>query len=163
MTKKINIKELEDRIASLEGQLKRAVADYRNLEKRVAEDGLMVAEYIRGELVRKILPVLDSLDQAVAGAAESEASTWLIGVLMSVQELRQVLSEEGLVEIETSGSFDPHFHEAVEVRVGKNDKILEVIQRGYTLNAKVLRPAKVVVGKVSDQRTSEDEKGESNL
>ena len=64
--------------------------------------------------------------------------------------------EEGLVEIDTSGQFNPSLHEAVDVRTGENDKILEVVLRGYILNGKVLRPAKVVVGKSQPEKMSEE-------
>lgn len=156
------IKQLEERVASLEDQLKRAVADYHNLEKRVQADSSAVGQYLRGELVAKLLPVLDSLDQAVAGAQESEAgSGWLKGVLMSIKQLRQTLSDEGLLEISTEGVFDPNLHEAIDVKEGEDDKILEVALRGYTLNGKVLRPAKVVVGKSKPVEISEEAKEEA--
>ena len=157
MSKKNQFKELEDKLSSAQEQLKRAVADYRNLEKRIQEDGLMIAQYSKSQLVNKILPALDSLDQAVAGAAESEAeSGWLKGVMMAIKQLRQALVEEGLVEIDTSGQFNPSLHEAVDVRTGENDKILEVVLRVYILNGKVLRPAKVVVGKSQPEKMSEE-------
>lgn len=161
MNKKQDLKELEDKLSATEEQLKRAVADYRNLEKRIQEDGLMVAQYSKAQLVNKILPALDSLDQAVAGASGSEAeSGWLKGVLMAIKQLRQALAEEGLLEIDTSGKFDPLLHEAVDVREGENDKILEVVVRGYTLNGKMIRPAKVVVGKSEPEKMSEEVKEE---
>ncbi len=142
------VKQLEEKMLNLENQLKRALADYRNLEKRIHEDSSMIVDYSKGQLIRKLLPVLDNLDMAVAGASEAESeSSWLKGALMSIKSLRQVLTEEDLVEIDTSGNFDPSLHEAIDIREGENDKILEVAQRGYTLNSKVLRPAKVVVGK----------------
>lgn len=139
---------LKEKIASLDDQLKRAVADYRNLEKRVTEGRLEFGNWATFELVKKLLPVLDSLDKSVEGASHSEAeSAWLKGVMMSIRELRQVLSEEGLIEISTESKFDPLLHEAIDVREGENDKILEVVQRGYMLQGKVLRPARVVVGR----------------
>lgn len=159
--KQIETKQLEEKLVSLESQFKRAVADYHNLEKRVHTDSSAIACYLRDSLVIKILPVLDSLDQAVEGAGQSEAEVgWLKGVLMSIKQLRQVLSEEGLVEIDTSGSFDPRFHEAVDVREGRDGTILEITQRGYTLGDKVVRPAKVVVGKSQPESLSEEAKKE---
>ena len=148
MAKKEDKKQLEERMTELEDQLKRALADYQNLEKRVHADSSAVAHSLRSELVLKLLPVLDSLDQAVAGASESEAeSGWLKGVMMSIKQFRQILAEEGLIEIPTDGKFDPVLHEAIDVKEGENDKILDVVQRGYTFNGRVLRPAKVIVGK----------------
>ena len=66
---------------------------------------------------------------------------------MSLKQLHQVLQSEGLDEIGTDGQFDPTLHEAVDIRVGEDNKILEVIRKGYLLSGKVLRPAQVVVGK----------------
>lgn len=161
MAKKTNIKELEDRINSLEDQLKRAVADYRNLEKRIGDDAKNVSYYSKAGLVIKILPVLDSLDQAVEGASESEVNSgWLKGVLMSIKQLRQVLAEEGLVEISTESNFDPTLHEAIDVVEGEDGKIVSVTLRGYMLNNKVIRPTKVVVGKKDPIRMSEEAKKE---
>ena len=68
MSKKNQFKELEDKLSSAQEQLKRAVADYRNLEKRIQEDGLMIAQYSKSQLVNKILPALDSLDQATTAS-----------------------------------------------------------------------------------------------
>ncbi len=157
MAKKDETKEIEEKMQHLENQLKRAVADYQNLEKRIQDDSSSIVQYARSEMISRILPVLDSLDQAIAGASQSEAeSGWLKGVMMAVKQLRQVLADEGLIEIETTGKFDPRLHEAVEVREGENDAILEVAQRGYTLNGKVVRPARVVVGKSNPTQMSEE-------
>jgi molecular chaperone GrpE len=163
MTKKTDeVQQLEERVVNLEDQLKRALADYRNLERRVSEDSLALGDYAKSELIRKILPALDSLDQAVAGASQSDSeSGWLKGVLMSLKQLRQSLSDEGLVEIEAEGNFDPNLHEAVDVRQGEDGKILEVLQRGYTLNERIVRPAKVVVGKSQPVEISEEAKEEA--
>lgn len=146
--KKQDNKDIEEKLQNVEDELKRAVADYRNLEKRIHEDSMVVAKSLRDQLVLRILPVLDSLDQAVVGASDSEAdSGWLKGVLLSIKQLRQILSDEGLVEIPAEGMFDPDLHEAIDTADGEDNKILKVLQRGYTLSGKVLRPAKVVVGK----------------
>lgn len=148
--------KLEERVSELENQLKRAVADYRNLEKRISEGRSELTKWGTGELLVKILPVLDHLEQALGGASEQERqSGWFKGVELAVKELNQVLQTEGLNEIPadpvtshgTGSVFDPAFHEAVDTREGENDKILEVIRKGYTLNGKVLRPAGVVVGR----------------
>lgn len=149
MTKKI------DKIQDLENQLKRAVADYHNLEKRVVEGRSELTKWGTSELLVKILPVLDHLDKALAGASEDEKkSGWFQGVELAVKELQSVLLSEGLGEIVadpasggTGSVFDPALHEAVDTRVGEDNKIIEVVRKGYTLNGKVLRPAQVIVGK----------------
>lgn len=164
MSKKTGVKETEDKMIQLENQLKRAVADYQNLEKRVQEDSLAVVQYSRTQLISRLLPALDSLDQAVAGASEAETNSgWLKGVMMSIKQLRQILVDEGLLEVEVSGKFDPNLHEAVDVKEGEDNLILQVVQRGYTLNGKVVRPARVVVGKKNSVEMGEEAKKEAEM
>ncbi|MBU1032209.1 nucleotide exchange factor GrpE [Patescibacteria group bacterium] len=142
------ITELENKVNELEAQLKRAVADYHNLEKRVAEGRSELTKWGTGELLIKILPILDHLDKALSGANEQDQqSGWFQGVELTVKELKQVLESEGLGQIAAEGLFDPNLHEAVDIRGGEDNKILEVVRKGYTLNGKVLRPAQVVVGR----------------
>src|SRR3990172_8657097 len=149
MTKKTDkVQELENRINELDAQLKRAVADYHNLEKRVAEGRSELTKWGTGELLTKILPVLDHLEKALSGANEADKqSGWFKGVELAVRELNQVLQSEGLEQIGTDGQFDPNLHEALDLREGEDNKIIEIVRKGYTLNGKVLRPAQVVVGK----------------
>ncbi|MBI4037278.1 nucleotide exchange factor GrpE [Candidatus Daviesbacteria bacterium] len=148
MAKKTDSKKLEEELVNLENQLKRAVADYRNLERRVEEDSKSYAHRAKSQLLLKFLPVLDNLEQAVAGAQNSgEKSGWLEGIVMSIKQFRQVLSEEGLEIIEVGDEFDPNIEEAVDVAEGEEGKLLRVLQNGYTLDGKVIRPTRVVVGK----------------
>lgn len=140
-----SVKELSQQ---LENQLKRAVADYHNLEKRVAEGRSELTRWGTGELLTKILPVLDHLEQALKGTGEQDKqSGWFRGVELAVRELNQVLQSEGLEQIAADGQFDPNLHEAVDTKGGEDNKILEVVRTGYTLNGRVLRPAQVVVGR----------------
>src|SRR3989344_339752 len=140
MAKKQDIKQ--QRIEELENQLKRAVADYQNLEKRVSEGRSELSNFVGAELVRKFLPVLDHLEQALSGASEAEkGSGWFKGVELAVKEFNQILEQEGLGQIAADGQFDPNLHEAVDTREGENNMILEVVRKGYNLNGKVIRPA----------------------
>lgn len=142
------IQALEERVKSLEDLLKRAVADYHNLEKRVAEGRSELSGWATMELIKKILPVLDHLEKAVEGMSEEEKNSgWAKGVSMSVKALNDILSNEGLDQIEADGQFDPNLHEAVDMREGEDNMILEVLNKGYKIGDKVLRPAQVVVGK----------------
>lgn len=162
------IEELENKINELETQLKRAVADYQNLEKRINEGRSELTSFVGGELIKRLLPVLDHLEQVVDHgrptlSEQSESKGWFQGVELAVKEFKTVLQSEGLDQIAadpsttpatlstgslgTGGVFDPALHEAVDTRVGDDNIILEVVRHGYTLNGKVLRPAQVVVGK----------------
>ena len=168
--KKEDFDQLQSELASvknlagqLESQLKRAVADYHNLEKRVSEGRSELTKWGTSELLVKLLPTLDHLQQALEGAGGTDRqSGWFKGVELAVKEFKNVLQTEGLVEIETGGEFDPNLHEAVDTEVGEDNKILKVAKKGYTLNGKVLTPAQVVVGRSSFAEASEDEKGEIN-
>lgn len=149
MAKKTDkVQELETKVNELEAQLKRAVADYQNLEKRVSEGRSELTNFVGAELVRRLLPVVDHLEQALTGVSEQERqSGWVRGVELAVKEFEQVLQSEGLEQIPADGVFDPSLHEAVDTREGEDNKILEVVRKGYTLNGKVIRAAQVVVGR----------------
>jgi molecular chaperone GrpE len=98
--------------------------------------------------VKELLPVLDDLERALAAAEEHEEAKLEEGVRLVHQELRSALDREGLAEIDTNGSFDPHVHEAL-LSQPTGDRaegtVLEVLQKGYKLGDRVLRPARVVV------------------
>ena len=148
ISKDQNLQSGGDDIKNLENQLKRAVADYHNLEKRVSEGRSELTNFVGGELIKKLLPVLDHLEKSLFGVSDQEKeSGWFKGVELAVKELNQVLQSEGLGEIQADGGFDPTLHEAVDTREGEDNMILEVVKKGYNLNGKVLRPAQVVVGR----------------
>ena len=139
---------LEQRVTQLEDQLKRAVADYQNLEKRIADGRSELTAWTTNQILTKLLPVLHHFEVALVGATETDKqSAWFKGVSMAVNQFKVVLKEEGLDEIAADGQFDPTLHEAVDMREGEDNMILEVAEKGYTLNGKILKPAKVVVGK----------------
>ena len=139
---------LQEQFEIVSGQYKRALADYQNLEKRVQEGRAEMATWASTNLIEKLLPSLDYLEQALGGASdEAEKSGWFKGVEMAVRALKDTLKSEGLDEIGADGQFDPSLHEAVDTRVGEEQKILEVTRKGYRLNGKVLRPALVIVGR----------------
>src|SRR3989338_1225128 len=167
-TKLAEVQELQRQLAEVKvehedlgNQLKRAVADYHNLEKRVQEGRSELTKWGTSELLMKLLPVLDHLEQALAGVKESESqSGWFRGVELAVKELNQVLASEGLEQIGADGQFDPNLHEALDTQQGDDNKILKVIKKGYTLNGKVLRPAQVIVGKKPPPGMEEIKEGE---
>jgi len=138
---------LKDLAAQLEDKYKRALADYQNLQKRVQEEKIEWIKTANGNLIIQLLPALDHLETALKGAKEStQQSPWLQGVEMTVAELRRVLEEEGLHPVQVE-KFDPNVHEVVEATDGPEGAIEDVFQMGYTLNGKLIRPAKVAVGK----------------
>ena len=135
----------------LEEQLKRALADYQNLERRVEEERRLVGQLSSAILVERFLPVLDNLETAQSHLKDQ-------GLEMVLKQFRDVLTQEGVSEIPSVGShFDPHFHEATEVIQGEKDNlVVKVIKKGYKINDKVIRPAQVVVSRQKVDETTEE-------
>jgi molecular chaperone GrpE len=154
------IAELEERIALLERErdeylddLKRVAADFDNYRKRALRDQEAPVARAHERLVKELLPVLDDLERALVAAEEHEEAKLEDGVRLVHRELRDALSKEGLVEIDSAGEFDPHVHEALLTQPSEEDDgaILQVIQKGYRLGDRVLRPARVVVSQGSPE------------
>lgn len=127
--------------------LKRVAAEFDNFRKRAARDQENLVARAHERLIKELLPVLDDLERALVAASEHEEAKLEEGVRLVERELRQALAREGLLEIETDGTFDPHVHEALLSQPADKEEgtILEVIQKGYLLGDRVLRPARVVV------------------
>ena len=142
------LQALQESFDSVNSQFKRALADYQNLEKRIAEGRSEMNSWAVTNLMRQIAQVMHYFDQAFKGVSEEEQkSNWFKGVKMANLQLQQVLQSEGLEEIKADGQFDPTLHEAVDTKDGEDGKILEVVEKGYMLNGKILKPARVIVGK----------------
>ena len=137
--KKIQQKENQE-LENLENQLKRVLADYQNLEKRIAEEKSSWIRSANKDLLLKLLPGLDNLILA-------EKHTQDEGVKLSIKHFLDILENEGVKKIETKGAnFDPRLMEAVSTTNGEDGQVVEELRAGYTLNDSVLRPAQVVVG-----------------
>ena len=146
---------LEEQVAALEAErdehlndLKRVAAEFENYRKRVLRDQESLVARAHERLVKELLPVLDDLERALAAAEEHEEAKLEEGVRLVHRELKAALDREGLAEIETEGVFDPHVHEALLSQPSSDQAegtVLEVVQKGYRLGDRVLRPARVVV------------------
>ncbi len=138
MTKKTPKKEAADSV-ELENQLKRALADYANLQKRSEEEKKMAMRFANALLLVKFLDVLDGLE-AAAASIDSE------GLNLVIKKFKDILEGENVREIPTDGEFNPELHEGIATVEGeKSGEIAEVLQKGYLLSDKVLRPARVKV------------------
>ena len=146
--------ELEEQLAALEAErdehlndLKRVAAEFENYRKRVLRDQESLVARAHERLVKELLPVLDDLERALAAAEEHEEGKLEEGVRLVHRSLRDALTREGLAEIETNGRFDPHVHEALlsQPSEAEEGSVLEVLQKGYRLGDRVIRPARVVV------------------
>jgi molecular chaperone GrpE len=100
-------------------------------------------------VVKELLPVLDDLERALEAAEQHEEAKLEDGVRLVHRQLADVLRKEGLAEIATDGAFDPHVHEALLTQPGgegvESGNVLQVLQKGYRLGDRVLRPARVIV------------------
>jgi molecular chaperone GrpE len=140
MSKKHEKTENEE-FKNLENQLKRALADYQNLEKRVTSEKSEWIKSANKGLLLRLLPALDNLSLA-------EKHTQDEGISLSISQILSAFKEEGVEKIETLGKdFDPNLMEAVSTMDGDDGKVVEELRSGYTLFGQVLRPAQVVVGK----------------
>src|SRR3989344_4714668 len=130
---------------------KRTAADFENYKKRREKEDRELLQFAQEVTVVKILPTLESLEQALRHSPDDERyKEWSEGVVKIVQQLEKVLLEMGVEKIRTVGEkFDPRIHEAIDhvESDGETGTILEEIQSGYKLNHKVIRPAKVKVVK----------------
>jgi molecular chaperone GrpE len=150
-------------------QLKRVAAEFENYRKRAARDQESLVARAAERLVRELVPVLDDLERALQ-AAEEHSSRYSVGeadasapdrlrqayadeakleegVRLVHRQLAEALRREGLEEIPTEGKFDPHLHEALLAQPAEAETgtIVDVLQKGYRLGDRVLRPARVVV------------------
>jgi molecular chaperone GrpE len=146
--------EAEDRLAALEAErdelldrLRRTAADFDNYRKRAARDQESLVARAHERLMKALLPVVDDLERALVAAGEHEEAKLEEGVRLVARELHEALKREGLEEIETEGPFDPHVHEALlsQPSEAEEGSVVEVLQKGYRLGDRVLRPARVVV------------------
>jgi len=130
----------------------RAQADFLNF-KKVQESGISeFRQFAARDTILKILPVLDNLELACAAfPAEANASGWAKGVVNVKKQLMNVLTDCGLEEVKAAKGekFNPEYHEAIEETADKGESgtIAEVTQKGYTLQGKMIRPARVKVNK----------------
>jgi molecular chaperone GrpE len=147
--------EKDDRIAELERErgeyldsLQRLKAEFDNFRKRTARESAALSARASEGLVKELLPVLDDLERALVAAEDHEEAKLEDGVRLVHRALADVLTRAGLAEIETDGAFDPHVHEALlaqSVDGTEPGSVVQVLQKGYRLGDRVLRPARVVV------------------
>jgi molecular chaperone GrpE len=145
----------EDRLAEAEAKrdeylalAQRVQADFDNYRKRALRDQERLVALAHERLVRELLPILDDLERALEAAERHEEAQLVDGVDLVQKSLRAALAKEGLTEIDTSGPFDPHVHEALLTQPAQDadpGSVLDVVQRGYRLGDKVVRPARVIV------------------
>ena len=125
----------------------RALAEFQNYRKRVERDRGADQAAMKADMIRKLLPLLDDLERALKNRPEADA--WASGIELIQRKFQAFLDAEGVTRIEAEGEpFDPNFHEALAqepVEGIENGRIVAIIQHGYMLGDRVIRPAQVRV------------------
>jgi molecular chaperone GrpE len=149
----------EDRAAVLEDRLLRLAADFDNYKKRAARERDEYVTLANERLVKELLPILDDLERALTAAAEHEEAALEEGVALVHRSLASLLEKHGLKPIATEGMFDPHVHEALLSQPSEADEgsVIDVVQKGYTLGERVVRPARVVIAAAPPLPPEDDE------
>lgn len=126
----------------------RSAADFINYKRRVEQERAEAARMANAAVAINLLPVFDDLDRAVEAVdAHLAGLNWVQGILAIHRKFKALLESMGVTEIAAAGEmFDPNVHEAVGREPGEEGKVLHVLQKGYKLGDRVLRPAMVIVG-----------------
>ena len=129
----------------------RLMAEFQNYKKRVAKEKNDIREYATEKLVMELLPVLDNFERALAASAEDDPAGYAKGMELIFTQMVTELQKSGLAEVEAEGQdFDPTKHNAVMTEENEeleSGKVSKVLQKGYALNDKVIRPSMVAVTK----------------
>ncbi len=152
------VKELEQKAEDYLNGWKRCQADFENYKKRQAESQQDMIRYATQGIILQIIPVLDNFHASTDHIPEDQKeNAWVTGIMHIQKQLETVLKDSGVEEIDAKAgeSFDPKFHEAVEDMEckscktkdykGYQNKIKRVVQKGYKIGEKVIRPARVIV------------------
>jgi molecular chaperone GrpE len=126
----------------------RAAADFQNYKRRVEQERDELARLSNAALIINLLPLVDDLERALDSVdARLAGLTWVDGIRLIHRKFQALLEMVGVEEIAADGEqFDPNVHEAVMHGEGEEGKVINVVQKGYKLGGRVLRPAMVVVG-----------------
>lgn len=145
------VEELTEKFNEMEDKFLRARAEIANMSNRNKNEREQLVRYRSQDLGKKLLPAIDNLERALATeVTDDQGASLKKGVEMVLESLTVALKEEGITEIEAEGAtFDPNLHQAVQTVPADDDHLAEtivnVLQKGYQLHDRVLRPAMVIV------------------
>ena len=127
-------------------------ADFLNYRKRIERENTQLHQNLTGQIIKKYLVILDDLDRALkARPSQGEGAVWADGIELIFRKLNSILDAEGVKIIPADGAmFDPSLHEAISNEDSpdhESGQVIEVVQKGYTINDRVLRPALVRVAR----------------
>lgn len=143
----------EEKLAEANDKYLRLYADFENFRKRASKERVDQLKFAGEEVLKQCIPVMDDFERAIkAGEKATDIKTITEGLLLIHNKFKHLLTQNGVAEMNATGKvFDPELHDAVtDIPAPKPDlkgKVVEEVEKGYWLNGKVLRHAKVVVGK----------------
>jgi molecular chaperone GrpE len=144
--------DIEAKFKEVSDKYTRLYAEYDNFRKRTAREKIDWVKSAGEEVILKVLPVLDDIERAIShNKSISDPELLKQGLEIIQQKFKNILVNKGIEPMEAKGQpFDPEFHDAItSIPVGSEDlkgKVVEEVEKGYTMNGKVIRHAKVVVG-----------------
>src|SRR2546430_8901516 len=145
------IAELESAVAEAKDKYLRLAADFDNYKKRMRQEQLDTMQHASAELIHRLLPVLDDLQNVLDHTPKGVDEGWAKGLELSVRKLEEALGTHGLEPIDSVGArFDPKLHEAVgheESTEHPEDTVVSELRRGYRVRDRVVRPALVQVSR----------------
>lgn len=145
------LEKKNEEIEEINNKYLRISADFQNYKRRVEKEKSDIYSFANEKLILELLPAVDNLERAVGAIAEEGNNDAALtkGIKMILQQLLDTMKNNGLEEIKALGQdFDPNLHHAVMQEASdaeEGNKVLEVYQKGYTLNGKVIRPSMVKV------------------
>lgn len=147
--KKDDSAALKARIKELEDGWRRTQADFENFRRHVEQQRVETARFGVAQMMLKLVPILDNFRRSAAHIpADQQNSEWIKGVQLIEKQLETTLKEEGLEEIIGEGEFNPNLHEAIShephATIAENH-VIAVVESGWSVGEKILRPAKVRV------------------
>jgi len=158
----LKLKEDADKVKEFWDRIVRLQADFENIRKRQEREKQDFFKYASEGIISELLVVLDDLERAVelASTKHQDLSAFLKGVEMILAHLYEMLKDHGVRPIEAEGKkFDPNYHEAM-MQIDNNDlpehTVVQELQKGYMLNDRILRTAKVKVSKKQEQKGKEE-------
>ncbi|NLC28238.1 MAG: nucleotide exchange factor GrpE [Campylobacteraceae bacterium] len=143
--------ELESKVLELEDRYLRANAEFENLRKRIEKEKFQAIAYAHEQFAKDLLPVIDALEIALSSSKGDDSSSKILeGVSLTVDQFKKCFERHGIKSISTDGEFDPNVHDAVmqvESEDHKKGQIVQVLQKGYTIKDRILRPSMVSIAK----------------
>ena len=147
---------LQAKVTELEDQYLRANADFENMRKRLEKEKMQSIGYAHEQFARDLLPVIDALEIAATSGQNSDTSGYEMvvkikeGIELTIEQFKKCFEKHGVKAVDVTGEFDPNVHEAVmqlDHETTPKGHIIQVLQKGYTIKDRVLRPAMVSIAK----------------